>query len=87
MKNKHEETLDALELVNDFELLCPINLFKYFSIHAIIIDYSGDINSAKRFARDSLSAMEMKESPFRYHKKLGLVKNRDWRIVRQLSRI
>ena len=86
MKELYDEVLSAPKPC-EATLLWPEYRFKYSSIFAIILDYKGETVSSKRFAKTALEAMTKQESPFRYHKKLGLVQKPDKAIVNKLRKI
>ncbi len=86
MKELYDEVLSAPKPC-EAALLWPEYQFKYSSIFAIILDYKGEIVPSRRFAKTALEVMAKQESPFRYHKKIGLVKNPDKAIVKNLRKI
>ena len=68
-------------------LIWPIYQYKYSAIFAIILKSKGETEAAQRFAVRALEAMGTKESPFRYHKKEGLIIKPNKRVVKQLKKI
>jgi len=86
MKDLYDEVLSAPKPC-EAALLWPEYQFKYSSIFAIILDYKGEIAPSRRFAKTALEIMAKQESPFRYHKNLGLVKNPDKVVVKKLRKI
>ncbi len=83
----YDEAIAAMDSVKDHLLILPDYQFKFFAVISIILDHGGRAEEAKRFAKRALEAVEMKESPLRYHKKAGLVTNPDKAILRKLRRI
>lgn len=86
MSKYYDEVLSVLDTREEL-LLFPMNQFKYASVFSIILDHKGERKGARRFANMALEAMEKKESPFRYHRKLGLVTNPPKAIVKKLKKI
>ena len=86
MSKYYDEVLSVLDTGEEM-LLFPINQFKYASIFSIILHHKGEKDGARRFANMALEANGKKESPFRYHKKLGLVANPPKAIMKKLIRI
>lgn len=65
----------------------PIRLYKYNMCLAIIADFKGENKMAAMYARNALSAAKQEHSGFRYHPKLGLVKELDKKIKKKLIRL
>lgn len=86
MEELYDEVLQALEST-ETNLVFPINQYKYFAIIAIISDSLDDQGYAKRMANNALEAMAKQESPFSYHKKIGLVRCPDKDMVKKLKRL
>jgi tetratricopeptide (TPR) repeat protein len=55
----------------------PIEEFRIAACRALVAAERGDSNGARRWAREALAAAAKSESPFRYHRKLGLVRGVD----------
>ena len=51
----------------------PLHKYWYNSAKAVLLQYSGDIEVAKKFASAAIDAAELKHSGLRYHPNLGLV--------------
>lgn len=83
----YDEAVVAMDGDKDHFLIFPDYQFKFFSIISIVLDHGGRAEDAKRFAKRALEAVAMKESPVRYHKKVGLVTNPDKAILKKLKRI
>lgn len=86
MVDKYDE---ALAILKEFmgSLIFPVERFKYFAILAIISNHYSDEVAARDFAKKSLEAVSMKDSGFRYHREVGLVKNADENIIKLLEKI
>lgn len=82
----YDEVISIIE-PDKVDFAWPISQFKFFSILAVVSDYYGDTVPSIRFAKNALEAMAKQESPFRYHKALGLVKNPDKAIVKKIKKI
>ena len=84
----YDEALSAMmEGDKDHLLIFPDYQFKFFSVISIILDHRGRAEDSMRFAKRALEAVAKKESPLRYHKKVGLVTNPDKAILKKLKRI
>ncbi|MHC4744244.1 MAG: hypothetical protein ACYS8Z_20200 [Planctomycetota bacterium] len=83
----YDEIISAMEADKDHLPIFPNNQFKFFSVISIILDHGGEAEDARRFAKRALEAVAKKESPFRYHKKVGLVTNPEKAILKKLRRI
>jgi tetratricopeptide (TPR) repeat protein len=75
-RDLYDAALAALEEFAD-SVQFPIQEFRIAACRALIAAERGDSNDARRWARDALAAAAKSESPFRYHRKLGLVRGVD----------
>ena len=77
---------EAIEVLKEFggEEAWPIARFKYFGVLAIIHAAKGNLPLASRHAKNALAAMDAKESGFRYHRNLGLVRDVEHTIINRL---
>ena len=55
------------------EIRFPVHEFLWHGYRALIAKELGDSKAARKSAAIALRAAEVKQSPFRYHRKLGLV--------------
>lgn len=55
----------------------PIQVFRDAAARALLADVRGDASAAQVWARAALNAADRSESPFRYHRRLGLVRDAD----------
>lgn len=80
---------EAIEVLREFGggETFPISIFKYFGVLAIIHAAKGNLPLASSHAKKALSAMDAKESGFRYHRDLGLVRDVDPNIIKRLKDI
>lgn len=77
---RRQELYDAaLEALDEFadSVQFPVQEFRVAACRALIASDLGDSNTARRRAREALEAAAKSESPFRYHRKLGLVRGVD----------
>lgn len=65
----------------------PLGRYRAFCSAALLADRLGRSANAQSFARQALAAAAQKESPFRYHRTLGLVDRPDEDIQRLLSQL
>jgi tetratricopeptide (TPR) repeat protein len=63
----------------------PIEEFRIATCRALIAAEQGESTDARRWAREALAAAAKTESPFRYHRKLGLVRGVDPRAFERLK--
>jgi hypothetical protein len=82
----YDEVLATIDEFGGNELF-PFQQYKLFVILAFISDARGDDASARRYARQALEAAEQTESPFRYHRKLGLVGEQQPEVRERLLRL
>jgi len=66
---------DALQVLeeNESQLIFPVDKFKWYAAHALIMAAQGDREAAKEQAIRALDATKTSHSGFRYHPKVGLV--------------
>jgi tetratricopeptide (TPR) repeat protein len=78
---------EAIEVLKEFggEEAWPIAKFKHFGALAIIYAAKGNFPLASRHAKKALAAMDAKESGFRYHRNLGLVRDVDHHMIKRLN--
>jgi tetratricopeptide (TPR) repeat protein len=69
---QYEEALASLDEFGDAEPF-PNQRFRSATARALLYDRLGDRRKASRWARQALLAAEQQESPFRHHRKLGVV--------------
>ncbi|MDP9351810.1 MAG: hypothetical protein M3P51_09770 [Chloroflexota bacterium] len=69
----YDEALSALEEFGGDEMF-PAHRYQAAMIRALIADERGDSTTARRYAEEALKAADATQSPFRYHRKLGLVR-------------
>jgi tetratricopeptide (TPR) repeat protein len=70
----YDEVLAALEEFGGYAVF-PVDRFRAAVIRALVADEQGDRSIARDWARRALEAAAATESPFRYHRKLGLVRS------------
>jgi tetratricopeptide (TPR) repeat protein len=86
LTGEFENVLKAMEQMDKADLIFPINQYKYFGSLALISEAFGDIENARRMARDAVEA-EKKGGPFSRHKDAGIVRGIDASILRKLRRV
>lgn len=82
----YREALDAIEELgadNPF----PVLQYRAAAISAWISEARGDLAAARKFAETALAAASKTESPFRYHRNLGLVGALEPKIEAGLRRL
>lgn len=79
----YDEALGVLDEFGGDEVF-PAEKFKAASIRALIAAHGGDLDTARTYARANLDAAVAAESPFRYHRKLGLVHFVDPEVLDEL---
>jgi Tfp pilus assembly protein PilF len=82
----YDEIVDAMEGSTKYPML-PAQQFKYFAVFAIVRDHMYPCEDARRFAQRALEAAGAKESGLRYHKKVGLVKDPNKKVLLKLKKI
>ena len=63
----------------------PIQVFRDAAARALLAAARGDVSAARNWARTALEAADRSESPFRYHRRLGVVTGADPLVVQQLK--
>jgi hypothetical protein len=86
LSDEFSNVLKAMEQMEKADLMFPINQYKYFGALALISEASGDIENARRMARNALEAQE-KVGPFSLHKDAGIVRNIDVSVQKKLRRV
>ena len=81
-----EDVHEALEQMEEMDLIFPVSQLKFFGSLAIFLDRSGDSVEAKRMASMALSAIE-KPSPFSRHPEAGVVQGVDGKFLKRLCKI
>jgi tetratricopeptide (TPR) repeat protein len=85
-RDLYDEVLARIEEFGGEEAF-PFLRYRLSVIFAFISDDRGDSASARRYARRALDAAAETESPFRYHRKLGLVRKQVPEIRKRLLRL
>jgi hypothetical protein len=78
---------EALRTVESAHLAFPVQLFKAAAVRAVISQFRGEERAAVHYAREALSAADLRESQFRYHRKLGLVGSDHSAVVERLKKL
>lgn len=81
----HDEALAAVAEFGGEEAF-PAQQYEAAAIRALIHGRRGDGEAAGTYARRALEAAARADSGFRYHPRLGLVRNPEARMHRQLQR-
>jgi tetratricopeptide (TPR) repeat protein len=84
---RREELYDeALAVLSEFggDEVFPVHQYQAACIRSLIADQRGDEATARRFAQEALAAASATESPFRYHRMLGLVTFVDPEVMERL---
>lgn len=70
---------EVLDVMNEFgtDEPFPIQRYRSFAVRALAYEQLGQLQEARRCAESALDAAAATESPFRYHRRLGLVANQD----------
>jgi hypothetical protein len=82
----YRKALDALEEFG-VHMPFPIQQYRAAAISARISEARGDLVAARKFAKTALAAASKTESPFRYHRDLGLVGTLEPEIEARLRRL
>jgi tetratricopeptide (TPR) repeat protein len=82
-KDLYQEAVAVLEQFGGGEVF-PASQYRHATIRALTCDASGDRASACLHARQALAAAAKVESPFRYHRQLGLVRFVDPEVMDRL---
>jgi hypothetical protein len=86
MADEFGDVLKAMESMEDGDLILPIAQYKFFASLAIISHELGDIDNARRMARNALQA-ESSAAPFARHRDFGIVKNIDKSIQGRIRKL
>jgi tetratricopeptide (TPR) repeat protein len=86
ISGEFENVLKAMEQMDKADLMFPINQYKYFGSIALISEALGDLENARRIARNALEA-ENRAGPFSWHKDAGVVRNIDATIQKKIQRV
>ena len=85
---EYDYALDILvNRFNESDHAFPMTRYLWNGCNAIIAKESGQIAEAQQFAESALRAAAQTESPFRYHRTVGLVPNANDEFGRHLKRI
>jgi hypothetical protein len=71
---------EALSVLATAHIAFPVQAFKAAAARAVIAEFRHDFEAAATNARAAIAAADLAESPFRYHKGLGLV-GEQYRLV------
>ncbi len=85
-KDLYREAVAVLDEFGGAESF-PASEYRHATIRALTCDASGDITGARWHARRALEAAGKTESPFRYHRKLGLVRFVDPEVMDRLREL
>ena len=69
------------------EALFPLDRFQLAGALAVIHDSRGERDAARASAKAALAAADDKASPFRYHREIGLVRDVESTLYRQVVRL
>lgn len=72
---------EALQVLEAAHLAFPVELFKAATVRAFVAHSRGDLHAASRYAIEALTAAGLPQSPFRYHRSLGLVAGKRYEQV------
>jgi len=77
---------EALTLLGEFTHgIFPVDQYRASTIHALILAARGQREQARGYARIAIQAAAARHSGFRYHTKLGLVKQPDEEVYERLQ--
>jgi tetratricopeptide (TPR) repeat protein len=79
----YPEAIQALAEFGGDEVF-PVSVYRHAVTRALIADAMGESAAARGYAQQALAAAEKDESPFRYHRKLGLVRFVDPDVLAKL---
>jgi hypothetical protein len=85
-KELYQEAKDILILYAD-RLMFPVDYYKYHTVLAVIEWQAKNIENAKAHVIEAKKASEEKQSGFRYHPNVGLVKEQDDEIQKEFKEI
>jgi hypothetical protein len=83
LSHRYPEALAVLDEFSDTEPF-PIMIYRTARARALLHDRLGNAHCAKTFAKCAINSANTTESPFRYHKKLGLVHTPESRMHKRL---
>lgn len=84
----HERYAAAQEILDEFPVgPFPIQVFRDAAARALLAFARGEGSVARDWARTALDAADRTESPFRYHRRLGLVTGADAQVSRRLEEL
>jgi len=78
---------EARRVLDEFcgDEIFPASVFDRDAARAVLAEDAGDLAAARELARSALDAAAKRESPFRYHRLLGLVRDPDAELIRRLT--
>ena len=80
----HDEALRILDEFSGAGEVFPMHAYRNAAARALIWSEQGDMDRAAIFAREAIAASSQSESPFRYHRDLGLVDEIDQKLQARL---
>jgi tetratricopeptide (TPR) repeat protein len=83
----HDEALQNLDEFSGGEELSPMHAYRSAAARAVIWAAKGDKSRAATYAREAIAASSTSESPFRYHRQLGVVDEIDQNLQARLFRL
>ena len=83
---RHHDAIEALEEFGGGEVF-PVSVYRHAVTRALIADAMGERATARGYAQQALAAAAKDESPFRYHRKLGLVRFVDPDVLAKLREL
>jgi tetratricopeptide (TPR) repeat protein len=78
---------EALQVLATAHIAFPVQVFKAAAIRSFVAAFRRDHIGASRYATEALQAAQLTESPFRYHRSLGLVEDAYQSIVERLGKL
>jgi tetratricopeptide (TPR) repeat protein len=83
---RHDLYPIAQRLLDEFPVgAFPIEIFRDAAARALLAVGRGEVADARKWAHTALAAAERSASPFRYHRRLGLVRDADPLTMQQLK--
>jgi tetratricopeptide (TPR) repeat protein len=83
LRDMYREAVTVLEEFGGGEVF-PASQYRHATIRALTCDATGDLAGARLYAGRALAAAAKAESPFRYHRQLGLVRFVDPEVMDRL---
>ena len=84
----HARYAAAQDVLDEFPVgPFPIQAFRDATARALLASARGEGSAARDWARAALEAADRSESPFRYHRRLGLVTGTDAHVVQRLKEL